>query len=91
MSNFFHSDCNNIIMNGTYKGWADGRRVWWVVGEGGWVVGDGWWWGRVGGWVKPFIKTQTAILCSVSDTNSLNSQDRPRQSLAAAWHHTHPY
>ena len=76
------------------RGWADGRRVWWVVWwgmVGGWwgMVGGGGGW--VGGWIKPFIKTQTAILCSVSDTNSLNSQDRPRQSLAAAWQHTHPY
>ena len=36
------------------------------------------------------LKIQTAVLCG-SDTNSQNPQDKPRQSLAAVWHHTHPY
>ena len=43
--------------------------------------------------VKPFIKTQTVIgtVCSVSNINSFNQQDRPRQLLAVVWHHIHPY
>ena len=56
----------------------------------------------MGGWrrwvgsrrrVKATIKTQTVVLCvnAVSGTNSHNSQDSPRQSLATVWYHTHPY
>ena len=41
--------------------------------------------------VKATIKTQKAALCSVSDTNSHNPQDRPGQLLSTVWHHTHPY
>ena len=43
--------------------------------------------------VIPSIKTQAVVLhvSSISDRNRHNPQDRPRQSLAAVWHHTHPY
>ena len=57
--------------------------------KGGWV-GEGW--GRQwGGWAAGGMLTAVATVCSVSDTNSPNPQDRPRQSLAAVWNHTHPY
>ena len=54
----------------------------WVGGGG--LVG-GWEGVGVAGWVgsrrqvKATIKTQTAVVCQVSGTNSHNPQDRPRQ------------
>ena len=63
--------------------------------SGGAGGGLGRWWGRVGSQrrVKPSIRTHTdsSAVCAVGNTNSLNLQDRPRQSLATVWHHTHPY
>ena len=53
-------------------------------------VGDG------GGWVaggRIYLPndTDSSVVPSVSDGNRLNSQDRLRPSLAAVWHHSHPY
>ena len=42
--------------------------------------------------VKATIEdTDGSSVCPVSGTSSHNPQDRPRRSLAAVWHHTHPY
>ena len=57
-----------------------------MEGVGGWVDNQR--------WVIPFIKTQAAVLAmsSIGDRNRHNLQDRPRQLLAAVWHHLlHPY
>ena len=35
--------------------------------------------------------TDSSAVSSVSDRNRLNQQDKLRQSLAAVWHHLHPY
>ena len=35
--------------------------------------------------------TDSSAVSSISDRNRHNPQDRVRQSLAAIWHHTHPY
>ena len=66
-------------------GEGGGWRGWGVVGVAGWRR-----WGSRRQ-VKVTIKRQTAVVCPVSGTDSLNPQDRPRQSLATVWHYTHPY
>ena len=79
MSNFFHSDCN--ITDGMYKG------------VGGWFGGGGV--AGVGGKPKagqPYHQeSHSSRVRPVSGTDSHNPQDRPGQSLATVWHHTHPY
>ena len=72
----FSTDCN--ITNGTYKGvggWKGG-------GRGGW---------EAEGRLRLPLRHRQQHCVSSSDTSSHNPQDRPRRSLAAVWHHTHPY
>ena len=61
--------------------------------EDGWVGGG---WAAEGGLRLPLKHSQpyAHTVRLVSDTNSLNPQNRSRQSLATVWHHsdhTHPY
>ena len=56
---------------------------------GGGVAGGGW--EAEGGLTPPLRDTHSSRVCPVSGTDSHNPQDRPRQWLATAWHHTHPY
>ena len=56
---------------------------------GGWVGGGGGW--EAEGRLTLPLRTQSSRVCQVSGTDSHNPQDRPRQSLATVWHHTHPY
>ena len=48
-------------------------------------------WVAKGGLYLPLRHRLQWCCVSISDRNTLNPQDKSRQSLAAVWYHSHPY